>query len=668
MSPYRESRPFGTTFALSLPFARTLSIWFLNNVRPLYQLILARFGRKRTNLFLCFSLGSFVLLTLHLLHPTTTTAAKSWNWMPSFFSGRPIMVYEWGDIKDMWQWEILSGHYPSRIEIPEVIGLTKNVDNPALPPKSDRWKTQPSTKSVVTNTNGVGSKRLYLDIKHQERNIAYPPRPVPGSIIDLDVIKHHCDYFHKKYVRDCLEVLRVGGGLDKGRFRRVNMDEWKYIYMETERLNTKLPRSDDEKLFDTKPANDSLPDPRRSSERAIPPIELPPPMRYRTYPDLETPCDTDYPRIFHMFWTGPFTDKPYLATLSFLYTQNTGLHVEVYPNEKAACRPQLWLWVNPGPAENVHGGSTAEAMMESVKSSPWMSPFLHPRFRDVIHFKFWDTTEQLDSIGEIKDEWRSLSSLFESNGKVIKSKGGASQGAPASKESYDKVSVVLSDLVRFILCHRFGGIYMDMDILFLRDWEELWGWKGAFAYAWSGMGRYNTAVLHMNKGSALGTFLLRTAVRNDLDVHPKTITRYLDKAHSRDLLYEIPDALFDPAWLNVDHYQRRRPPQPYLTNFRHFFDTPESENAGPLALGFDGFFKGAYAYHYHNFWWKPFDPTCNWPDLGPRFEENERKARNGTEQEYIDRRDLDWSAVMKRTFESYIRGERPNMYGEWLKW
>jgi DDB1- and CUL4-associated factor 13 len=33
-----------------------------------------------------------------------------------------------------------------------------------------------------------------------------------------------------------------------------------------------------------------------------------------------------------------------------------------------------------------------------------------------------------------------------------------------------------------------------------------------------------------------------------------------------------------------------------------------------------------------------------------------------------DKRDLDWSTVLKRTFESYIRGERPNMYGEWIDW
>lgn len=33
-----------------------------------------------------------------------------------------------------------------------------------------------------------------------------------------------------------------------------------------------------------------------------------------------------------------------------------------------------------------------------------------------------------------------------------------------------------------------------------------------------------------------------------------------------------------------------------------------------------------------------------------------------------DKRDLDWATVLKRTFESYVRGERPNMYGEWMQW
>jgi DDB1- and CUL4-associated factor 13 len=33
-----------------------------------------------------------------------------------------------------------------------------------------------------------------------------------------------------------------------------------------------------------------------------------------------------------------------------------------------------------------------------------------------------------------------------------------------------------------------------------------------------------------------------------------------------------------------------------------------------------------------------------------------------------DEVDLSWATVFKRTFEAYIRNERPNMYGEWLRW
>lgn len=68
----------------------------------------------------------------------------------------------------------------------------------------------------------------------------------------------------------------------------------------------------------------------------------------------------------------------------------------------------------------------------------------------------------------------------------------------------------------------------------------------------------------------------------------------------------------------------------------------------------------------------------NWPDLGPRFAASERMAHtmagsiNNTGEKQLpdagDKRDLDWATVLKRTFEAYIRGERPNMYGEWLQW
>ena len=130
--------------------------------------------------------------------------------------------------------------------------------------------------------------------------------------------------------------------------------------------------------------------------------------------------------------------------------------------------------------------------------------------------------------------------------------------------------------------------------------------------------------------------------------------------------------------------------------FSVFFSNDKFDTAGPQPLGFDGFFRGAFSYHFHNFWWLPFDPSRNWPDLGPRFGKGEKALRDAqkataaaaaaqeeartvgegeeepvgvsTREDMDDEVDLSWSTVLKRTFEAYIRAERPNMYGEWLQW
>lgn len=45
------------------------------------------------------------------------------------------------------------------------------------------------------------------------------------------------------------------------------------------------------------------------------------------------------------------------------------------------------------------------------------------------------------------------------------------------------------------------------------------------------------------------------------------------------------------------------------SRFADFFDTPRESSAAPEALGFDGFYKGAYSYHFHNFWCVLFFPN-----------------------------------------------------------
>jgi len=87
--------------------------------------------------------------------------------------------------------------------------------------------------------------------------------------------------------------------------------------------------------------------------------------------------------------------------------------------------------------------------------------------------------------------------------------------------------------------------------------------------------------------------------------------------------------------------------------------------------------------------WTPFDRARNYPDLGARFAEGERRAKDMLAaaasitsttkakktkkpeedvKEGVEPWDLTWGTVLKRTFEAYIRREAPNMYGEWLEW
>jgi WD repeat and SOF domain-containing protein 1 len=90
------------------------------------------------------------------------------------------------------------------------------------------------------------------------------------------------------------------------------------------------------------------------------------------------------------------------------------------------------------------------------------------------------------------------------------------------------------------------------------------------------------------------------------------------------------------------------------------------------------------------------DPTHNYPELGQRFIRGETALREAQKRDSLnpartagvkedrtrappsqlkrmenalgDELDLAWATVLKRTFEAYLRGERPNMYGEMLEW
>lgn len=85
---------------------------------------------------------------------------------------------------------------------PKMVGLISPPPNPALPKQQrippSRYSALGSPSGLGVDTIGVGAKRVYLDIQSAPPNVAYPPRPVPGSVADMDIIMKHCDFSENK--------------------------------------------------------------------------------------------------------------------------------------------------------------------------------------------------------------------------------------------------------------------------------------------------------------------------------------------------------------------------------------------------------------------------------------------------------------------------------------
>lgn len=72
-------------------------------------------------------------------------------------------------------------------------------NNPGIPPQRSQSRTP--IGSFANSTRGTGHTRRYLDVTTHPPNVAYPPRPVPGSVADLDIVMEHCDFGQKKVRR-----------------------------------------------------------------------------------------------------------------------------------------------------------------------------------------------------------------------------------------------------------------------------------------------------------------------------------------------------------------------------------------------------------------------------------------------------------------------------------
>jgi hypothetical protein len=246
----------------------------------------------------------------------------------------------------------------------------------------------------------------------------------------------------------------------------------------------------------------------------------------------------------HFFWHGHISRKHVFALKSFLATQQ-------------APADQIWLWL-----DSEHGYSSHEN-----------NPDLQPLLTHV-------TVRRFDPVAE-------------------------AAGTPLEDriDLYTQVSAVrASNFVRFIVLFKYGGLYADLDTLFLRDLGPLWTdgrFSSEFCYRWSAHMPYaNSAVLALREGSATARRLLeRCRERNSC--RPRDVLRFVEDA-DLDLLV-LPCPFFDPLWPHRDRQDTYTdaPFDRFEDFFRRFgWGFPRDANRASIGA----FFPGAFTYHWHNCW------------------------------------------------------------------
>lgn len=245
-----------------------------------------------------------------------------------------------------------------------------------------------------------------------------------------------------------------------------------------------------------------------------------------------------------MYWYGSFSLKQAFAIKSFLATQDLE-------------SSEMWLWLD---VENGHSGH---------KDNPFLKPFLsHLQVK-----RFNPHTESQNTPLENKTH------LFD----------GVS---PTSR----------SDYFRHVILYKYGGIYVDMDTMFLRDMSSLLRngqFDSEFCYRWSAYQNYgSSAVFRLRQLSETGYNLLLRC-REVGSCHPRRVLRFEDNV-DLDLMV-LPCPFFDPLWPHYDRMDKYiSAPFNRFQDFFRKFDWWFRQNRNLRT--YRDFFPGAFTYQWHNFW------------------------------------------------------------------
>jgi hypothetical protein len=266
---------------------------------------------------------------------------------------------------------------------------------------------------------------------------------------------------------------------------------------------------------------------------------------------------------YHVYWTGPATWRVEVFIKSYLYTQNL------------ACS-RLWLWLDSDRSPN--------AVYNMLNKDALFARFLPLVERGDIVVKAWKFPSRIPLATDKEDkngfDYYSKPGIPNAKGEkdvaenIVEDKTGQ-QWLVLTQKQMTFLPVAVSDAVRFIVLHIYGGAYFDMDVLMLRDMRPLLlPREHAFAERWAAHphpGDYNTAIMSLSANSSLSSYLLYGGIRMGVNFHPRVLGRMAWK-DGRDQEFKMFEtAAFDPIWTEFNWDREGRCTVPCIRDYSAVF-------------------------------------------------------------------------------------------------
>lgn len=278
------------------------------------------------------------------------------------------------------------------------------------------------------------------------------------------------------------------------------------------------------------------------------------------------PCDKDEPHviIIHTVWEGPLPQSTMLGLISTIYA---------------------------------HGPGCAKLMVHTTGNTSVMEQSLKSYMGSHVSVTKFNATHILELI---VNRFHDLQATINEN-----------NNTPTFAKALEKKPPALGmtsyvNLLRILILAAYGGVYLDSDVLVLNSLAPLANYGKDFWYRWSNQKYCNNAVLFFEKGSpaiqALAKEIIKLGgVKKAASLcHCKRMTPRVGT-----LVEMLPSAYFDPSWVMYDKQltatQRYASKQYGAFSFGSYFF-----QAKQIAHARDGFFPGAFAYHWHNQFDEPF--------------------------------------------------------------